>query len=111
MSRQKTPEYKAIKNYIINTEKINREEIMTIVREHIEKIITVEIKNMLDSKWMRNYIAGLIAQIAKEGFPDRRFYGHSGAETLEDYIKREIRSILASSLLNTYKIEVTKKEQ
>lgn len=104
MSTRKTPEYRAIKNYIINTEKINREVIFDIVREHIGKCVEKELKGMLNSKWLQQQILNTIMAIVKEGFKDRRFYGDP--EPLEDWIKEEIGRMLKRALLQKYEVVV-----
>jgi hypothetical protein len=108
MSRQKSPEYRAVKNYIINTEKITRKEIFEIVRKHIERIVEQELKGILNSSWLRQQILNTIINIAKDGFADRYYF--SSPQTLEDFIKEEIRRILKNDLLQKYEVVVKEKE-
>lgn len=84
----KTPEYKAVKNLVINTSRIGREEIRGMVQAAVKEVVSDLIKD-------EAFRALAIRQLAKEAF-GRGGFGCS-----------EIRSQIAKAVMDKVTISVT----
>ena len=102
-------DYIKIKNVVINDLHITRDDVITMMNNHVEKILKGEIENLLRSDWFTKLLDITLFRIMKDGIEDGVNY-FCAPVRLKDYIKSEIKRAVKEQILAKYEIEIKEKE-
>lgn len=91
-------------NYLINTFGISKEMIITYVKERTDEVLSKNLSDKLNSKYIENLILNKITSIIQEGFTSHSYWLEK--RSFENFVKVKLKEVIEEFLVKHYDFEM-----